>query len=435
MIKLVRLDYRLLHGQVVFSWTGHVGAQRIIVVDDDAANDEMKKSALLLSKPAGVRVNIFTVDKAIAKMPKVEQLDEKIMMIFGNTAALLKFCQAYPKIKEINYGAVANKPGSVAFDQSVFLTPEEQADTQKLLDMGVKIYSQQTPTFKVVPSITSDRKEIRRRNCPMFVTALLLGLVGVFCILDSRILGRMNFERPLITCTIVGALLGDLQTGLTLGASIELMSLGIVNIGAAAPPDMNMAAIICAAFAILTDASAETALALAIPIAVLGQMLGVLMRTILSNLTHVADHAIAEGKFRKAWSMHIVWGTLLYSLMYFIPIFLSVYFGTDLVQKIVAFIPAWLTDGLNLGSKFLTAYGIALLLSTMLNRDLTVYFLLGFFFVGYLGLDITAVAIFAAILAVILTGLKYGKGAPAAAAAGAAAANPDYDPLEDDDDL
>jgi mannose/fructose/N-acetylgalactosamine-specific phosphotransferase system component IIB len=89
MIKLVRLDYRLLHGQVVFSWTGHVGAQRIIVVDDDAANDEMKKSALLLSKPAGVRVNIFTVDKAIAKMPKVEQLDEKIMMIFGNTAALL----------------------------------------------------------------------------------------------------------------------------------------------------------------------------------------------------------------------------------------------------------------------------------------------------------------------------------------------------------
>jgi len=46
---------------------------------------------------------------------------------------------------------VANKPGSVAFDRSVFLTPEEQADTQKLLDMGIKIYSQQTPTFKVVP--------------------------------------------------------------------------------------------------------------------------------------------------------------------------------------------------------------------------------------------------------------------------------------------
>lgn len=118
----------------------------------------------------------------------------------------------------------------------------------------------------------------------MFVTALLLGLVGVFCILDSRILGRMNFERPLITCTIVGALLGDLQTGLTLGASIELMSLGIVNIGAAAPPDMNMAAIICAAFAILTDASAETALALAIPIAVLGPILAMIISIVPSVL-------------------------------------------------------------------------------------------------------------------------------------------------------
>ena len=107
----------------------------------------------------------------------------------------------------------------------------------------------------------------------MLITSLILGLVGVFTILDSRLLGRLNFERPLISCTIVGLLLGDLQTGLAVGASIELMSLGLVVIGAAAPPDMNMAAIICAGFAILTDASVETALALAVPIAVLGQIL------------------------------------------------------------------------------------------------------------------------------------------------------------------
>ena len=44
MIKLVRLDYRLLHGQVVFSWTQNVGAQRIIVVDDEAAADELKNA-------------------------------------------------------------------------------------------------------------------------------------------------------------------------------------------------------------------------------------------------------------------------------------------------------------------------------------------------------------------------------------------------------
>lgn len=155
MIKLIRLDYRLLHGQVVFAWTGHTGAQRIIVVDDDAANDELKKSALMLSKPAGVRLNIFTLEKALAKMPKVETLNESIMMIFGNTATLRAFCERWPKIvqevKRINYGGVANKAGARAYDDAIFLTPAEQADTQALLNMGLSIYSQQTPSHKVVP--------------------------------------------------------------------------------------------------------------------------------------------------------------------------------------------------------------------------------------------------------------------------------------------
>ena len=192
----------------------------------------------------------------------------------------------------------------------------------------------------------------------MFTVSVILGLIGVFCILDSRLLGRMNFERPLISCTLVGLCLGDLHTGLVVGASLELISLGLVNIGAAAPPDMNMAAIIAAAFAILTDAGTETALAIAVPISILGQMIGILLRTILSNLTHLADKYIEEEQYVKARRVHIVWGTLPYSLVYFIPIFLAVYVGTDVVQKVVEFIPGWFTNGLGLASKFLTAYGI-----------------------------------------------------------------------------
>lgn len=111
MIKLVRLDYRLLHGQVVFAWTGHINAQRIIVVDDDAAGDELKKSALSLSKPAGVRLNIFTLEKTLAKMPKILALDENIMMIFGNVATLKAFCDANPAIRQVNYGGLANRSG------------------------------------------------------------------------------------------------------------------------------------------------------------------------------------------------------------------------------------------------------------------------------------------------------------------------------------
>lgn len=261
-------------------------------------------------------------------------------------------------------------------------------------------------------------------------SAILIGLIGVFCILDSRLLGRLNFERPLITCTLVGVVLGNVQMGLAVGATLELMALGLVNIGAASPPDMNMASIIAATFAIMTDAGTETALTIAIPISLLGQMLGILMRTILSNLTHTADRLIEKEEYVKARRIHIVWGTLLYSLMYFIPIFLAVYFGTAPVQWIVDTIPSWLTAGLGLASKFLTAYGLSLLLSTMMNKNMQVFFFLGFFIVAYFGLDITAIAIFACLLAFILSSLKFRTG-------GGNNSNGDnyVDPLEDYDPL
>lgn len=149
MIKLVRLDYRLLHGQVVFAWCSYVGAQRIIVVDDEAASDELKRAALSLSKPTGVRLNIFSLETTLKKMPKVETLYENIMMIFGNTATLRAFCEEYQNIKEINYGGLANKAGAKQYGSAIFMTEDEVKDTRRLKDMGIKLYIQQTPSQKV----------------------------------------------------------------------------------------------------------------------------------------------------------------------------------------------------------------------------------------------------------------------------------------------
>ena len=151
-IALVRLDYRLLHGQVVFSWVGKTGANRIIVVDGASAHDEVKKRALKLAKPANVRLNVFDVECALSKMKKLEMLGEKVMFIFGNTHELLEFSErhAFP---EVNYGATANKDGAVQYggkDGSVFLDASEQADTKELLGLGTKIFVQQTPTYKRV---------------------------------------------------------------------------------------------------------------------------------------------------------------------------------------------------------------------------------------------------------------------------------------------
>ena len=146
MIKLVRLDYRLLHGQVCFTWVQHVSAHRVIIVDNASATDELKKSALMLAKPQGVRLNVFTLDQIMAKMPKVKQLKENIIIIFGSVHDLATFAKAHPEIAEINYGATANRNGAKQVDQSVFLLPSEIEDTRESLAAGVKIYSQQTPS-------------------------------------------------------------------------------------------------------------------------------------------------------------------------------------------------------------------------------------------------------------------------------------------------
>ena len=68
-----------------------------------------------------------------------------------------------------------------------------------------------------------------------FISAVLVGLVGVFCMWDSRLLGRLNFEQPLVGATLVGLLLGDVPTGLAVGAAVELVSMGLVQVGAAVP--------------------------------------------------------------------------------------------------------------------------------------------------------------------------------------------------------
>ena len=260
--------------------------------------------------------------------------------------------------------------------------------------------------------------------------AVLIGLVAVFAMLDSRLLGRLNFEQPLVTSAIVGILLGNPAAGLASGATIELMSMGLVQVGAATPPDMVMGGIIATSFAILTGSDPETAVAIAIPIAVLGQLLGVTFRTIIAALGHRADAAIERGSFREATNYHIVWGTILYSTMYFIPVFLAIYLGTDFVQGIVDAVPAWFTNGLNFAAKLLTAYGLSLLLSMMASKGMMVFFLLGFFGCAYLGLDVTGISIFGVLLAFILMSVKYQGGSAATAAAGI---DDDYDPLEDDE--
>ncbi|EGP5049826.1 PTS sugar transporter subunit IIB [Enterococcus faecium] len=148
MIKFIRIDHRLLHGQVVFSWSKSLQINRILVVNDEAANDEFKKMSLELSKPQGIKLNIFTVENTLTKISKIEALSENIMMIFGNTKDVRQFCESYSNVKEINYGGIKKKEGSKQFSNAIFLTENEIEDAKVLKSMGIKQFMQQVPTSK-----------------------------------------------------------------------------------------------------------------------------------------------------------------------------------------------------------------------------------------------------------------------------------------------
>ncbi len=104
--------------------------------------------SLNLSKPAGIKLTILATDQLIAKMPKIEQLAENIMIIFGNTHETRRFIEAYPKVKEINYGGIIKKSRFKAIQQCHFLTDAEAEDARKMKDLGIVQYMQQVPTSK-----------------------------------------------------------------------------------------------------------------------------------------------------------------------------------------------------------------------------------------------------------------------------------------------
>jgi fructoselysine and glucoselysine-specific PTS system IIB component len=148
MIKFCRIDDKLLHGQIVMAWTRYVGAEHIVVVNDEAATDQFKKMTLGLAKPAGVGLSVFTVEDAIKKLGAGTK--KIIMVILGNTNDALNLINGVSEIKEINYGGIRQKENSKKFGDAVFLDEKDIENSKKILEKGVNINIQQLPTIPAV---------------------------------------------------------------------------------------------------------------------------------------------------------------------------------------------------------------------------------------------------------------------------------------------
>lgn len=226
------------------------------------------------------------------------------------------------------------------------------------------------------------------------IQVLILSIFIAFLILENYGYGYWMISRPIFAGPLIGLLLGDVQTGLLVGGSVELMYMGVIPVGGSVPPNAQIAGILSTVFAILNGGNAEVGIALALPIGLLAQLLIMLAWNLNIILIHGADKYVQAGDYRKVEKMQLS-GLVVFFFVFFIPTFLAIQFGSDFVNNVVAAMPPVLTDGLKIASGILPAVGMAMLLKMMNFKKYWSFFALGFVFSIYLGLNVLAISIIA----------------------------------------
>ena len=130
----------------------------------------------------------------------------------------------------------------------------------------------------------------------MVIEALLIGLLMFLGMLTDTGLGDPMIKRPLVMGTLTGLVLGDLQTGIITGASLEVIFLGITSIGGALPSDSFTGSIFGTAFAILSGEGIEVAMALAVPISLLATTITTVVNIGFAAMMPQVDKYNEEGK-------------------------------------------------------------------------------------------------------------------------------------------
>lgn len=233
----------------------------------------------------------------------------------------------------------------------------------------------------------------------MLVPALICAVCyEVFGLFDYQ-LGTLYGFRPIVVCPVVGLLLGNPATGLALGASLELLFLGSVSIGAYVPPDATSAGVLCTAYVILLGIEPDVAIGLAMPIGTLVLAVGNLIQPIMNSLYTLAPKFARQGEDKKIVAVH--WACGLVSVPFnFVLIFCAVYFGSAAVAWIIDVVPSFILDGFSVAANILPVMGFAMLCRMIITKELVPFFFLGFLLTAYANIPVLGVVLFAIILAI-----------------------------------
>ena len=213
------------------------------------------------------------------------------------------------------------------------------------------------------------------------IMILILCLYTVIGVLD-QISIQIGVYTPLFAATITGALLGNVELGLSVGATLQLMTLGVATYGGASVPDYLSGAIMGNAYAIISGEGAEYGIALAVPIGLLLTQLDIIGRMANSFFQHYAERC-AEKNDINGVELANKLGMIPWILSRVIPVFVGLLFGQAVVNSINSFIPVWFMSGLKAAGAILPALGMAILMRYLPLKKYYPYFIIGFVMIAY----------------------------------------------------
>ncbi len=148
MIKLLRIDDRLVHGQVAFTWVSALGIDCLMVANDKVAQDDFLKMTMGLAKPPSVKLVILTMQNAINWLNDPRSKNLKVLVLVNSIYDAFNLSNDVNEVKSINFGGIRTKEGAKLISKAIAITEEDIAIIEQMAEKGLELEIRQVPTDK-----------------------------------------------------------------------------------------------------------------------------------------------------------------------------------------------------------------------------------------------------------------------------------------------
>lgn len=235
----------------------------------------------------------------------------------------------------------------------------------------------------------------------MIETAIIAYITAFLCYWIQWTFGQPMLDQPLGVGLVAGIAFGDITTGIIIGAALQAIFIGSVNVGGATSADTVAGTVLAVCFVTVSDMDKSVAIPLATAAAIFANIIySLVFNVIMSFWAPIIDWAASKGDKKSIMLCHLGGGVVMNALLA-IPVFLAVLVGAEPASQLMDMVPQTVLNGFNTVSGLLPAVGMALLLRMLWDNKLAVYFLLGFVLFQYLGLPMIAIAALGVVLVAV----------------------------------